>query len=147
MDALAMQFAGFMSIAHLVPHWDRECVEDAIRRWRLPRRDAGLTRIMRSYNESLYKDITAYKQSVHLREAAWKNGEHSSDMTKRSTARPTRLWTVLAKCHYALRSVVECSIGGTGLVLSDFVLLEELLHKGPLTIIEIQDKVLLATGS
>jgi len=30
MDVLAMQFAGFMSIAHLVPHWDCEWVEYAI---------------------------------------------------------------------------------------------------------------------
>jgi MarR family 2-MHQ and catechol resistance regulon transcriptional repressor len=46
-----------------------------------------------------------------------------------------------------MRSVVECSIAGTGLVLSDFMVLEALLHKGPLTITEIQDKVLLASGS
>lgn len=68
-------------------------------------------------------------------------------MSKRSSITPARLWTVLAKCHYALRSVVECSIGGTGLVLSDFMVLEALLHKGPLTITQIQEKVLLATGS
>ena len=42
MDVLAIQFAGFMSIAHLVPHWDREWVEYAIGRWMLPRRDGGL---------------------------------------------------------------------------------------------------------
>ena len=70
MDVLAMQFAGFMSIAHLVPHWDCEWVEYAIGRWRLPRRDAGVTRIMRSYSESVYMDITAYRQPVHLRKAA-----------------------------------------------------------------------------
>ena len=68
-------------------------------------------------------------------------------MKKRSAVTPTGLWTVLAKCHHALRLVVECSIDGTGLVLSDFMVLEALLHKGPLTITEIQDKVLLATGS
>jgi len=31
----AIQFAGFMPIAHLVPHWDREWVEYAIGRWML----------------------------------------------------------------------------------------------------------------
>ena len=30
MDVLGIQFAGFMSIAHLVPHWDCEWVEYAI---------------------------------------------------------------------------------------------------------------------
>jgi len=68
-------------------------------------------------------------------------------MPKGPEITPPRLWTVLAKCHHALRLVVECSIGGTGLVVSDFMVLEALLHKGPLTITEIQEKVLLATGS
>jgi MarR family transcriptional regulator, 2-MHQ and catechol-resistance regulon repressor len=68
-------------------------------------------------------------------------------MTKSSEIAPPQLWTVLSKCHHALRLVVECSIGGTGLVLSDFTVLEALLHKGPLTISEIQDKILLASGS
>src|SRR4029077_13993892 len=39
------------------------------------------------------------------------------------------------------------SIANTGLCLTDFVALEALLHKGPLTISEIQDKVRLASGS
>ena len=68
-------------------------------------------------------------------------------MTKGSEIAPAQLWTVLAKCHHTLRLAVECSIAGTGLVLSDFMVLEALLHKGPLTISEIQDKVLLASGS
>jgi MarR family transcriptional regulator, 2-MHQ and catechol-resistance regulon repressor len=42
---------------------------------------------------------------------------------------------------------VERSIAGLGLCLSDFMVLEALLHKGPLTISEIQAKVLLASGS
>ena len=41
----------------------------------------------------------------------------------------------------------ERSIAGTGLCLSDFMALEALLHKGPLTIGEIRAKVLLASGS
>jgi MarR family transcriptional regulator, 2-MHQ and catechol-resistance regulon repressor len=68
-------------------------------------------------------------------------------MSKRSTITPPHLWIVLSKCHYALRLGVECSIGSTGLVLSDFMVLEALLHKGPMTITEIQKKALLATGS
>jgi MarR family 2-MHQ and catechol resistance regulon transcriptional repressor len=42
---------------------------------------------------------------------------------------------------------VEHSIAKEGLCLSDFMILEALLHKGPLTITEIQGKVLLASGS
>src|SRR6202158_4423292 len=58
-----------------------------------------------------------------------------------------KLWIVLARCHRALALSVERSIAELGLCLSDFMVLEALLHKGPLTISEIQAKVLLASGS
>jgi MarR family transcriptional regulator, 2-MHQ and catechol-resistance regulon repressor len=57
------------------------------------------------------------------------------------------LWMVLTRCRRALSLIAERSIGQTGLCLTDFAALEALLHKGPLTITEIQGKVLLATGS
>ena len=62
------------------------------------------------------------------------------------TAAP-RLWLVIAKSYRALSLLAEQSIANTGLCLTDFVALEALLHKGPLTISEIQDKVRLASGS
>lgn len=43
--------------------------------------------------------------------------------------------------------IAERSISETGLGLTDFAALEALLHKGPLTITEMQNKVLLASGS
>jgi MarR family 2-MHQ and catechol resistance regulon transcriptional repressor len=58
-----------------------------------------------------------------------------------------RLWLTLSRCHRALSRVAERSIERSGLCLTDFMALEALLHKGPLTITEIQGKVLLATGS
>lgn len=58
-----------------------------------------------------------------------------------------RLWIVLSRCYHAVRQIAESSIAETGLCLSDFAALEALLHKGPLTITEIQAKVLLASGS
>ena len=58
-----------------------------------------------------------------------------------------QLWTILAKSHYALSRLAEQSIAKAGICLSDFAALEALLHKGPLTISEIQRKVLLASGS
>jgi MarR family 2-MHQ and catechol resistance regulon transcriptional repressor len=58
-----------------------------------------------------------------------------------------RLWLVLARCHRALSRIAEHSIEKAGLCLTDFAALEALLHKGPLTITEIQGKVLLASGS
>jgi MarR family transcriptional regulator, 2-MHQ and catechol-resistance regulon repressor len=58
-----------------------------------------------------------------------------------------RLWLVLWRCHRALSQIAVSSIQDAGLGLSDFAALEALLHKGPLTITEIQSKVLLASGS
>ena len=58
-----------------------------------------------------------------------------------------RLWLVLSRCYRALSQIAERSIEEAGLCLSDFAALEALLHKGPLTITEIQAKVLLASGS
>jgi MarR family 2-MHQ and catechol resistance regulon transcriptional repressor len=54
---------------------------------------------------------------------------------------------VIAKSFRALSLVAEQSIANTGLCLTDFGALEALLHKGPLTITQIQDKVRLASGS
>jgi MarR family transcriptional regulator, 2-MHQ and catechol-resistance regulon repressor len=58
-----------------------------------------------------------------------------------------RLWTVLAKCYRTVSQIAERSVEQAGLCLTDFAALEALLHKGPLTITEIQGKVLLASGS
>src|SRR6202035_206920 len=58
-----------------------------------------------------------------------------------------RLWLVLSRCHRALNQIAERSIEEAGLCLTDFAALEALLHKGPLTITEIQAKVQLASGS
>src|ERR1700730_11719098 len=58
-----------------------------------------------------------------------------------------KLWWVIARSHHALSLLAELSIANTGLCLRDFAALEALLHKGPLTISDIQDKVMLASGS
>ena len=66
--------------------------------------------------------------------------------TSKSITAP-RLWLVIMRSHHALRLLAEQSIANAGLCLTDFAALEALLHKGPLSISEIQDKVLLASGS
>src|SRR2546425_12690082 len=68
-------------------------------------------------------------------------------MTKSDRISAPRLWLVIAKSYRALSLLAEQSIANTGLCLTDFAALEALLHKGPLTISEIQDKVRLASGS
>jgi len=68
-------------------------------------------------------------------------------MSRKTRLDAARLWLVLVRCHHALSHVAERSIEDTGLGLTDFAVLEALLHKGPLTIGEIQSKVPLALGS
>src|ERR1700675_4673598 len=68
-------------------------------------------------------------------------------MKKSGRIAAPRLWLVIAKSYRALSLLAERSIANTGLCLTDFAALEALLHKGPLTISEIQDKVRLASGS
>src|SRR5882762_7778875 len=68
-------------------------------------------------------------------------------MKKSDRIAAPRLWLVIAKSYRALSLLAERSIANTGLCLTDFVALEALLHKGPLTISQIQEKVRLASGS
>jgi MarR family transcriptional regulator, 2-MHQ and catechol-resistance regulon repressor len=72
-------------------------------------------------------------------------------MNSKAQVGAPRLWLVLSRCYRALSRIAESSIAGggaeAGLGLTDFAALEALLHKGPLTITEIQGKVLLASGS
>src|SRR5712671_3239308 len=68
-------------------------------------------------------------------------------MSKSDRITAPRLWLVIMRSHRALTLLAEESITKAGLGLSDFAALEALLHKGPLTITEIQAKVLLASGS
>jgi MarR family 2-MHQ and catechol resistance regulon transcriptional repressor len=68
-------------------------------------------------------------------------------VTKGGHISAPRLFLVLMRSHRALSLLAEESIRKVGLCLTDFAALEALLHKGPLTISDIQDKVLLASGS
>lgn len=58
-----------------------------------------------------------------------------------------RLWLVLARAYGAMAEYIERSIHAQGIGLSDFMVLEALLHKGPMTISAIGEKVLLASAS
>ncbi|UCH20747.1 MAG: MarR family transcriptional regulator [Deltaproteobacteria bacterium] len=59
----------------------------------------------------------------------------------------SRIRLILWKAHKAVEAVDLASIAATGLGLSDFAVLEALLHKGPLPVNIIGDKVLLTSGS
>jgi MarR family 2-MHQ and catechol resistance regulon transcriptional repressor len=59
----------------------------------------------------------------------------------------SRLWLVMARAYGSMSSYIEGSFEAQGIGLSDFMVLEVLLHKGPLTISTIGEKVLLASAS
>lgn len=54
---------------------------------------------------------------------------------------------ILWKSAKAVEKLDQESIARTGLSLTDFAIMEALLHKGPMTINRIGDKVLLTSGS
>ncbi len=68
-------------------------------------------------------------------------------MKSDATISAPQLWIVLARAHGAIVDYIEQAIAEQGLGLSDFMVLEVLLHKGPLTISSIGEKVLLASAS
>lgn len=64
-----------------------------------------------------------------------------------NTISAARLWMVLARASSSIGTYIERSMTEQGFCLSDFMVLEVLLHKGPLTISAIGGKVLLASAS
>ena len=58
-----------------------------------------------------------------------------------------RLWLILWKAYDTLRAHAERHIESLGLGLSDFGVLEVLLHKGPLPVNVIGSKIRLTSGS
>jgi MarR family transcriptional regulator, 2-MHQ and catechol-resistance regulon repressor len=57
------------------------------------------------------------------------------------------LWLILWKAYSAVRDYATRDIAALGLGLSDFAILELLLHKGPTPVNDIGEKVLLTSGS
>jgi MarR family 2-MHQ and catechol resistance regulon transcriptional repressor len=70
-----------------------------------------------------------------------KNGQSGTSTTG------SKLWVVLARAYGAMASYVQYCIAAEELGLSDFMVLEVLLHKGPMSISAIGEKVLLANAS
>jgi MarR family transcriptional regulator, 2-MHQ and catechol-resistance regulon repressor len=72
-------------------------------------------------------------------------------MEKPSQSRPddsgVHLWLLLWKAGKAVEAYARRSVNSTGLCLSDFGVLEALLHRGPLPIGVLGEKVLLSSGS
>jgi MarR family transcriptional regulator, 2-MHQ and catechol-resistance regulon repressor len=57
------------------------------------------------------------------------------------------LWLVMMKAYRSVQNYIESTMEQMGLGLSDFMILEALLHKGPMSMSQLGDKVLLANPS
>jgi len=68
-------------------------------------------------------------------------------MAQQNHITAAKLWLVLARAYSSIGTYIERSLGQQGFCLTDFMVLEVLLHKGPLTISAIGEKVLLASAS
>lgn len=68
-------------------------------------------------------------------------------MSTSNSSSAVHLRLVLWKAAKAVEQIDRASISSTGLCLSDFTILEVLLHKGPLPVNTIGRKVLLTSGS
>ena len=62
-------------------------------------------------------------------------------------ANGVHLWLILWKAFRAMEAAADGSIAALGLCQSDFGVLEALLHKGPLSVKALGEKVLLTSGS
>lgn len=68
-------------------------------------------------------------------------------MTQDKPISAAKLWFVFARASASIGTYIERSFGKQGFCLTDFMILEALLHKGPLTISAIGEKVALASAS
>ena len=66
---------------------------------------------------------------------------------KKDTSTPVHAWLVMMKAMQAISRYALANLEETGLGLSDFAVLEALLHKGPLPVNVIGPKVNLTPGS
>ena len=66
---------------------------------------------------------------------------------KRDETSAPALWVVLARAYRSMAAFVEQSVASLDIGLSDFMILEALLHKGPLTMSELCDAALITNAS
>lgn len=69
----------------------------------------------------------------------------TADKTNETSA--PALWVVLARAYRSMAGFVERSVAALDIGLSDFMILEALLHKGPLTMSELCEAALITNAS
>lgn len=68
-------------------------------------------------------------------------------MADRADSSGTHLWLVLMKAHRSLARHAQRSMAAHDLVLSEFAILEALLHKGPQLVSELGRRISLTSGA
>lgn len=69
----------------------------------------------------------------------------TADKTNETSA--AALWVVLARAYRSMAGFVERSVAALDIGLSDFMILEALLHKGPLTMSQLCNAALITNAS
>ena len=67
--------------------------------------------------------------------------------TTNHEASSAALWVVLARAYRSMAAFVERSVASLDIGLSDFMILEALLHKGPLIMSELSEAALITNAS
>jgi MarR family 2-MHQ and catechol resistance regulon transcriptional repressor len=110
----------------------------------MPDRSKTILLTLRRHNRAVqtrsYLDIKMYYINRPMPAANHNIGSNSD-------ASATKVWLVLSKAAHAIEQNALNSVSALGLGLSDFAVLEVLLHKGPLPVNAIGKKVLLTSGS
>src|SRR6266704_3598669 len=73
--------------------------------------------------------------------------KHPATLPKAPDNSGTHLWLVMMKAHRTLVSLAEFSIESSDVCLSDFAVMEMLLHKGPQPVNEIGRRIELTSGA
>jgi len=75
---------------------------------------------------------------------------NTNSISKNPSAHETSsaaLWVVLARAYRSMAAFVERSVAALDIGLSDFMIMEALLHKGPLTMSELCEAALITNAS
>lgn len=67
-------------------------------------------------------------------------------VTPAGRPRALKLWVVLARAHAAVEARLQAQVAAHELTLTEFGILEALLHKGPLLLGEVQRRILVSSG-
>jgi MarR family 2-MHQ and catechol resistance regulon transcriptional repressor len=101
----------------------------------------------REYLDVVYLDVKVIRRVTLRLGASAGVSPRARAMSKPRDSSGTRVWLVLMKAQRALGRHAAKSIGQFEIGLSDFAILEMLLHKGPLLVNEIGRRVELTSGA